>query len=78
MNLLVETMTMLLQLFFVHQCISMPEIIDWYLNDNFVDESIGKKLEKNWAESFLHLHGYSIEFKSMHSWYLYSFTRTFH
>ena len=78
MNLLVETMTMLLQLFFSHQCISMPEIIDWYLNDTFVDESLAKKLEKNWAEPFLHLYGYSIELKSMYSWYLCSFNKTFH
>jgi hypothetical protein len=50
-------MTMLLQLFFDHQCISMPEIIDWYLNEN----SVGKK----WAEPFIRLHGYPIESTSM-------------
>ncbi len=40
-------MTMLLQLFFDHQCISISEIIDWYSNDHFIDEIIGKIWVKN-------------------------------
>lgn len=68
--LIVEMMTMLLQLFFDHQCISIPEIIDWYLNENSIDEFIGKNLDKKWAEPFLNLHGYQIESTSMLSYIL--------
>jgi hypothetical protein len=59
--LIVEMMTMLLQLFFDHQCISIPEIIDWYLNENSIDEFIGKNFDKKWAQPFLNRHGYQIE-----------------
>ncbi|CAF4569336.1 unnamed protein product [Rotaria sp. Silwood1] len=58
----VEMMTMLLQLFFDHHCISMPEIIDWYSNEKFIDQLIGQKVDKCWAEPFINQHGYSIKF----------------
>jgi hypothetical protein len=57
-------MTMLLQLFFDHQCISIEEMIDWYLNENFADQATGRSLDKKWAEPFLNLHGYQIAFKT--------------
>src|SRR5690349_15989337 len=58
---LVEMMTMLLQFFLDHQCISLVDMMDWYANDNFVSEIIGTKIEKKWAEPFFHQHGCQIE-----------------
>ncbi len=59
-------MTMSLQLFFNHQCISMPEIIDWSLNENCVDEIIGKKFDKKSAGPFIDLPEHSVESTSMY------------
>ncbi|CAF1220215.1 unnamed protein product [Adineta steineri] len=50
----IEMMTMLLQLFLDHQCISISEMIDWYSDNNSTNEI-------SWAEPFLKLHEYPIE-----------------
>ena len=42
-------MTMLLQFFCDHQCLSLDEIIDWYANDTFASD-------KKWVEPFLQQH----------------------
>ncbi|CAF0987872.1 unnamed protein product [Adineta ricciae] len=56
-----EMMTMLLEWFLRHQCISLPEVIDWYQKETFVDHMIGRVVHKNWTESFLSQHGYRTE-----------------
>ncbi|CAF1297306.1 unnamed protein product [Adineta steineri] len=51
---IVEMMTMLLQLFLDHQCISISEMIVWYSDNNSTNEI-------SWVEPFLKLHEYPIE-----------------
>ena len=56
-----EMMTMLLEWFLRHQCISLPEMIDWYQKETFVDHMIGRVVHKNWTEPFLNQYGYRTE-----------------
>ena len=45
-------MNMLLYFFLAHQCISISELNDWYQNDTFVEQILGLKVDKEWAEPF--------------------------
>lgn len=60
-NQIFDMMTMLLDLFYNHQCISIPEMMDWYFNHKFIEKLIGKNVDKKWAVSFMNLHGCQIE-----------------
>jgi hypothetical protein len=56
---------MLLQLFVDYQCISMSEIVHWYLKEDSIDKIIGKKVDKTWAKRFVKQHGYGLISKSI-------------